>query len=96
MATIALIIIGVISLLVKWNKLTREVFCWLVAGREHSMFFSRQKVQNERWEVVLGQQILFFLKNPRTPGGPTSSGLVVVAVGWVTAVICFWHYFNFF
>jgi hypothetical protein len=38
MATIALIVIGVISLLVK-----DEVFCWLAAGREHSMFFSRQK-----------------------------------------------------
>jgi hypothetical protein len=39
MATIALIVIGVISLLVKRNKLTREVFYWLAAGREHSMFF---------------------------------------------------------
>jgi hypothetical protein len=39
MATIAHIIIGVISLLVKQNKFTREVFCWLAAGREHSMFF---------------------------------------------------------
>jgi hypothetical protein len=43
MATIALIVIGDISLLVKWNKLTFEVFCWLVAGRKHSMFFFRQK-----------------------------------------------------
>jgi hypothetical protein len=44
MATIALIVIGVISLLVKRNKLlTREVFCWLAAGREHSMIFYRQK-----------------------------------------------------
>jgi hypothetical protein len=33
MATIATIVIGVISLLVKWNKLMREVFWWLVAGR---------------------------------------------------------------
>ncbi len=33
MATIATIIIGVISLLVKWNELMREVFWWLVAGR---------------------------------------------------------------
>jgi hypothetical protein len=39
MATIMLIVIGVISLLVKWNKLMRQVFCWLAAGREHSMFF---------------------------------------------------------
>jgi hypothetical protein len=39
MATIALIIIGVISLLVKRNKLSREVFCWLAAGREHSIYF---------------------------------------------------------
>jgi hypothetical protein len=53
MATIALIVIGVISLLVKWNKLTCEVFCWLAAGREHSMFFfPAKKAQNERWEVV--------------------------------------------
>jgi hypothetical protein len=52
MATIAHIVIGVISLLVKRKKLTREVFCWLAVGREHSIFFSRQKAQNERWEVV--------------------------------------------
>jgi hypothetical protein len=43
MATIATILIGVIPLLGKWNKLMREVFWWLVAGREHLMFFSRQK-----------------------------------------------------
>jgi hypothetical protein len=43
MATIATILIRVISLLGKQNKLTREVFWWLVAGREHLMFFWRQK-----------------------------------------------------
>jgi hypothetical protein len=43
MATIATILIRVISLLGKWNELTREVFWWLVAGREHLMIFSRQK-----------------------------------------------------
>jgi hypothetical protein len=43
MATIATILIGVISMRGKWNELAREVFWWLVAGREHSMFFSRQK-----------------------------------------------------
>jgi hypothetical protein len=54
MATIVLIVIGVISLLVKRNKLTREVFCWLAAGREHLMFFfPPKKARNERWEVVL-------------------------------------------
>jgi hypothetical protein len=43
LATIATILIGVISLLGKWNKLTREVFWWLVAGSEHLMFFFHQK-----------------------------------------------------
>jgi hypothetical protein len=56
MATIALIVIGVISLLVKQNKLMREVFCWLHWRREENTpcFFSRQKAQNECWEVVRG------------------------------------------
>jgi hypothetical protein len=52
MATITLIIIGVISLVGKLDELTREVFWGLAAGREHSMFFSAKKAQNERWEVV--------------------------------------------
>jgi hypothetical protein len=39
MATIATILIRVISLLGKQNELTREVFWWLVAGREHLMIF---------------------------------------------------------
>jgi hypothetical protein len=43
MATIMTILIRVISLLGKRNKLTREVFWWLVAGREHLMIFSHQK-----------------------------------------------------
>jgi hypothetical protein len=43
MATIALIVIGVIALFVKQNKLMREVFCWMAVGREHSMLFSQQK-----------------------------------------------------
>jgi hypothetical protein len=50
MATIVTILIEVISLLGKWNELTREVFWWLVAGREHLMFFFRQKSP----ECVLG------------------------------------------
>jgi hypothetical protein len=33
MATIATIVIGVITLLVRRNELMREVFWWLVAGR---------------------------------------------------------------
>jgi hypothetical protein len=54
MATIATIVIRVISLLGKWNKLTREVLWLLVAGREHLMFFfSAKKAQNARWEVML-------------------------------------------
>jgi hypothetical protein len=52
MATIALIVIGVITLVGKLNKLTREVFWGLAAGREHLIFFSSKKVLNERWEVV--------------------------------------------
>jgi hypothetical protein len=52
MATIATILIGVISLLGKQNEFTREVFWWLVAGRDHFMFFFAKKAQNERWEVV--------------------------------------------
>jgi hypothetical protein len=52
MATIMTIIIGVISLLVKWNILTREVFWWLVAGREHLMFFFAKKLRDAHWEVV--------------------------------------------
>jgi hypothetical protein len=44
MATIANIIIGVISLLGKWNMiLPREVFWWLVGGREHLMVFFSPK-----------------------------------------------------
>jgi hypothetical protein len=42
MATIATILIRVISLLGKRNELTREVFWWLVAGREHLMIFFHQ------------------------------------------------------
>jgi hypothetical protein len=51
MAIIALIIIGVISFLGKQNKLTREVFWWLVAGREHLMFFlpKKPKMIAGRW-----------------------------------------------
>jgi hypothetical protein len=43
MATIATILIEVISLLGKRNKLTHEVFWLLMAGREHLMFFFHQK-----------------------------------------------------
>jgi hypothetical protein len=43
MATIAAILIRVISLLGKQKELTREVFWWLVVGREHLMFFFPQK-----------------------------------------------------
>jgi hypothetical protein len=60
MATIATIVIGVISLLVKWNILPREVFWWLVAGREHSMFFFPPKSSEMRvgrwWWVILDKR----------------------------------------
>jgi hypothetical protein len=53
MATIVTIFIRVISLLGKRNELIREVFWWLVAGREHLMFFfSAKKARIVRWEVV--------------------------------------------
>jgi hypothetical protein len=39
LATIATILIGVISFLGKQNKLTHEVFWWLAAEREHSTIF---------------------------------------------------------
>jgi hypothetical protein len=52
MVSITTILIGVISLLGTRNELMREVFWWLVVGREHLMFFFAKKVQNERWEVV--------------------------------------------
>jgi hypothetical protein len=42
MATIATILIKVILLLGKWNKLMREVFWWLVAGRDYLMFFCQK------------------------------------------------------
>jgi hypothetical protein len=47
MATIATILIGVISLLGKRNELMREVFWW------SQCFFLPKKSQNEHWEVVL-------------------------------------------
>ncbi len=50
-ATIATILIRVISLLGKRNKLMREVFWWLVAGREHLMFFFAKTGQNECWDT---------------------------------------------
>ncbi len=57
MATIATILIRVISLLGKWYELTREVFWWLVAGREHLMiFFPPKKPEmcaGGRWCVLL-------------------------------------------
>jgi hypothetical protein len=53
MATIATILVGVILLQGKQNELTCEVFWWLVAGREHSIFFFPKKARNERWEVVV-------------------------------------------
>jgi hypothetical protein len=54
MATIVTILIRVISLLGKQNELMREVFWWLVAGREHFIFFFAKKARNECWEVVPG------------------------------------------
>jgi hypothetical protein len=51
MATITTILIGIISLLGKRNELTRELFWWLVAGKEHSIFFSAKKGQNEHWDT---------------------------------------------
>jgi hypothetical protein len=67
MATIALIVIRVISLLVKRNKLMREVFCWLAVGR--ALFFFHQKTQNERWEVVGGIFPLPEIVDSRYMGG---------------------------
>ncbi len=52
MATIATILIRVISLLGKRNKLTREVFWWLAVGREHLMIFflpKNPKMRAGRW-----------------------------------------------
>jgi hypothetical protein len=52
MATIATILIRVISLLGKRNKLTCEMFWWLVAGREHLMIFfppKKPKMRVGRW-----------------------------------------------
>jgi hypothetical protein len=52
MATIATILIRVISLLGKRNKLTCEMFWWLVAGREHLMIFfppKKPKMHAGRW-----------------------------------------------
>jgi hypothetical protein len=52
MATITTILIRVISLLGKRNELTREVFWWLVAGREHLMIFfppKKPKIGAGRW-----------------------------------------------
>ncbi len=57
MATIATILIGVISLPGIRNELMREVFWWLVAGREHLFFFPAKKARNERWEVGGAQLI---------------------------------------
>ena len=54
MATIATILIGVISLLGKRNKLTREVFWWLVAGREH--FFPQKKPEMSAGRLVVHTQ----------------------------------------
>jgi hypothetical protein len=62
MATIVTILIGVISLLGKRNKLTREVFWWLVAGREHLMIFFTPKKPEMcagRW---CGQQLIILKK----------------------------------
>jgi hypothetical protein len=55
MATIATILIGLISLLGKWNELMREVFWWLVAGREHLMIFFGQKTPR----CALGGGVLY-------------------------------------
>jgi hypothetical protein len=52
MATIATILIIVISLIGKRNELTREVFWWLVAGREHLMIFfppKKPEMRAGRW-----------------------------------------------
>jgi hypothetical protein len=61
MATIATILIGVISLLGKQNELMREVLWRLVVGREHLMFFPTKKARNERWEVVVMPPIFLLI-----------------------------------
>jgi hypothetical protein len=43
MALIAMATIGFIDYLVKWNKLTRVMFCSVVAGKKLDFLFSRQK-----------------------------------------------------
>ncbi len=52
MATIVTILIEVIPLLGKRNELTREVFWWLVAGREHLIICflpKKLKMHAGRW-----------------------------------------------
>ncbi len=52
MASIILITIGFIDYLVKWNKITRVMFCSMVAGKKLHVFFSAKIAQDVRWEVV--------------------------------------------
>ena len=40
------------ELLGLWNKLTRAMFCSVVAGKKNLMFFPARKAVDERWEVV--------------------------------------------
>jgi hypothetical protein len=57
MASIILITIGFIDYLVKLNKLTRVMFCSVVAGKKRGVFFPTRKAQGVRWEVI-GRKIL--------------------------------------
>jgi hypothetical protein len=43
MATSTLMAIRINDSLALWRKLTRVMFCSVVAGKKHFMFFSRQK-----------------------------------------------------
>ncbi len=59
MATIATILIRVIPLLGKRNELMREVFWWLVAGREHLMIFFPPKKLEMRTGRVKEASVYF-------------------------------------
>ncbi len=53
--------IGLIDYLVKWNKLTRVMFCSVVAEKKLEFFFPPEKAQDVRWEVVAWVVSVFWL-----------------------------------
>jgi hypothetical protein len=52
MATSASMAIRIDESLGLRNKLTRAMFCSVVAGKKNLMFFPARKAVDERWEVV--------------------------------------------